>query len=165
MLDGLADFPRLRRVCDFLTENFESSILGSAFEKEELAVRVKRKDLLPILAVLKHELGFNALDDIIGLDNLRSAAEGSPRFSILYQLYEFPGFSRLRIAVDVGEGEAVDSVTSLYKSADWMEREIFDLLGIHFSGHPDLRRIYMPEEYEGHPLRKDFPLEGKPDGV
>lgn len=165
MLDGLADFPRLRRIYDFLTENFESSILGSSFEKKELAVRVKRKDLLPILAVLKHELGFNALDDIIGLDNLRSAAEGSPRFSLLYQLYEFPGFSRLRISVDVGEGEEVDSVTSIYKSANWAEREIFDLLGIRFLGHPDLRRIYMPEGYEGHPLRKDFPLEGKPDGV
>jgi NADH-quinone oxidoreductase subunit C len=165
MLDGLADFPRLQRALDFLTGKFGDSILASAFEKKELAVRVKRKDLLPILAVLKYELGFNALDDIIGLDNLRSAAEGAPRFSLLYQLYEFPGFSRLRISVDVGEGEAVDSVTSLYKSANWVEREIFDLLGIHFSAHPDLRRIYMPEEFEGHPLRKDFPLEGKPDGV
>jgi len=165
MLDGLADFPRLQRVHDFLAENFGSSILGSSFEKKELAVRIKREDLLPILAVLSQELGFNALDDIIGLDNLLSSAEGSPRFSLLYQLYEFPGFSRLRIAVDVSDGEAVDSVTSLYKSANWAEREIFDLLGILFTGHPDLRRIYMPEGYEGHPLRKDFPLEGKPDGV
>lgn len=165
MLDGLTDFPRLQKVYDFLTEKFGGSVLASSFEKKELAIRVKKENLLPILAVLKHELGFNVLDDIIGLDNLRSAAEGSPRFSLLYQLYEFPGFSRLRIAVDVGEGDAVDSVTSLYKSANWAEREIFDLLGIRFAGHPDLRRIYMPEGFEGHPLRKDFPLEGRPDGV
>jgi len=165
MLDGLAEFPRLQRIYDFLTGNFGGSILAGSFEKKELAVKIRREDLLPILAASKHELGFNALDDIIGLDNLRSAGEGARRYSLLYQLYEFPGFSRLRIAVDVGEGEAVDSVTSLFKSANWAEREIFDLLGIRFLGHPDLRRIYMPEEYEGHPLRKDFPLEGKPDGV
>jgi len=165
MLDGLADFPRLLRVIDFLTVKFGGSILGSSFDKEELAVKIERKDLLPVLATLRHELGFNALDDIIGLDNLPSAAEGAPRFALLYQLYEFPGFSRVRIGVDVAEGEEVDSVTSVYKSADWAEREIFDLLGIPFAGHPDLRRIYMPDDYEGHPLRKDFPLEGKPDGL
>jgi NADH-quinone oxidoreductase subunit C len=165
MLDGLADFPRLLRVYDFLTEKFGSSILASSFEKKELAVKMKREDLLPVLATLRHDLGFNALEDIIGLDNLRSAGERPPRFSLLYQLLEFPGFARLRIVVDVAEGEEVDSVTSIYKSANWAEREIFDLFGIRFRGHPDLRRIYLSEDYEGHPLRKDFPLEGKPDGV
>jgi NADH-quinone oxidoreductase subunit C len=165
MLEGLADFPRLCRVHDFLAEKFGASILASSFDKKELAVRVKREGLLPVLAVLKHELGFNALDDIIGLDDLRRAGEGLPRFSLLYQLYEFPGFSRVRVAVEVAEGEEVDSITSLYKSANWPEREIFDLFGVRFKGHPDLRRIYMPEDFEGHPLRKDFPLAGKPDGV
>jgi len=165
MLDGLAEFPRLLRVYDFLTGKFGGSILGSSFEKKELAIKMKREDLLPVLATLRHELGFNALSDVIGLDNLRSAGDGGARFSLLYQLYEFPGFARLRIVVDVAEGEEVDSVTSVYKSANWAEREIFDLLGIRFAGHPDLRRIYMPEDFEGHPLRKDFPLEGKPDGV
>jgi NADH-quinone oxidoreductase subunit C len=160
-----ADFPRLKRVLGFLGERFAGSVLGSSFEKQELAVRVKREDLLPILAALKNELGFNALDDIIGLDNLRSASDGSPRFTLLYQLYEYPGFSRVRLAVDVAESEAVDSATPLYRSANWAEREVFDLLGIRFAGHPDLRRIYMPDDYEGHPLRKDFPLQGKSDGV
>jgi len=165
MFDGLADFPRLQRAYEFLTGKLGGSILGSSFEKRELAVRIKREDLLPVLAALRHELGFSVLEDIIGLDNLLSPGEGLPRFSLLYQLYEFPGFARLRIVVDAAEGEEVDSAASIYPSANWAEREIFDLLGIRFRGHPDLRRIYMPENYEGHPLRKDFPLEGKPDGV
>src|SRR5512139_3981449 len=111
MLDGLADFPRLLRVYDFLTGKFGGSVLGSSFEKKELAVRMKRENLLPVLATLRHELGFNALEDIIGLDNLRSAGDGSSRFSVLYQLYAFPGFARLRIVIDVAEGEEVDYVT------------------------------------------------------
>jgi NADH-quinone oxidoreductase subunit C len=164
MLDGLAEFPELRKTLDFLGERFASLLLGASFEKQELAVRVGRDDVIPILS-LKDDLGFNVLDDIIGLDNLRSSSDGSPRFALLYQLYKFPGFTRLRIAVEVAEGETVDSVTPLYPSADWAEREVFDLLGIRFAGHPDLRRIYMPDDFEGHPLRKDFPLQGKTDGV
>lgn len=161
MPDGMAESPRLLQVQEFLNERFGAAVLGRSFEKGELAVKIKREELLPVLAALRDELGFNALDDIIGLDNLRFAAPGEPRFSLLYQLYEFPGFSRLRIAVAVDEGEEAASVTSLYRSAEWAEREIFDLFGIRFSGHPDLRRIYMPDDFEGHPLRKDFPLEGR----
>jgi NADH-quinone oxidoreductase subunit C len=157
----MADFPRLLRVQEFLDERYGSAILGRSFEKEDLTVKIKREELLPVLTALKDELGFNVLDDIIGLDNLRSVAPGEPRFSLLYQLYEFPGFSRLRIAVDVDEGEEAASVTPLYGSANWAEREVFDLFGIRFAGHPDLRRIYMPDDFEGHPLRKDFPLEGR----
>jgi len=162
MPDGMADSPRLLRVQEFLDKRYGAGILSRSFEKMELTVKIKRAELLSVLAALRDELGFNVLDDIIGLDNLRSAAPEEPRFSLLYQLYQFPGFSRLRIAVDLGEGEEADSVTSLFRSANWEEREIFDLLGIRFAGHPDLRRIYMPDDFEGYPLRKDFPLEGKP---
>jgi NADH-quinone oxidoreductase subunit C len=160
-----ADFPRLRRVLDFLRERFASSLLGDSFEKHELVVRVKREDLLAILSALKNELGFNALNDIIGLDGLGSSPQGAPRFTLLYQLYEYPGAARVRVSIEAAEGETVDSVTPLYKSANWAEREVFDLLGVRFAGHPDLRRIYLPDDYEGHPLRKDFPLQGRPDGV
>ena len=69
------------------------------------------------------------------------------------------------MAVDVGEGESLASAVPLYRSADWAEREAFDMFGVRFEGHPDLRRIYMPDEFEGHPLRKDFPLAGRNGGA
>ncbi len=171
-----------------LKGRFPESILAVAFVKGELSVSIRREDILPVLRFLKHEAGFNALTDIIGIDNLKPAppvlppgrtaeaavtAPAAPaqatapqkRFSILYQLYRFPECCRIRIGFDFEEGEAVDSAVPVYKAADWAEREIFDMFGIVFAGHPDLRRIYMPDEFEGFPLRKDFPLEGKTGGV
>ena len=129
------------------------------------AVRLARAVLVPALRFLKEEQGFNALEDIIVLDNLRTAGEGQPRFTVLYQLYRFPAADRLRVAVEVGEAESLDSAVPVYRSADWAEREAFDMFGLRFEGHPDLRRIYMPDEFEGHPLRKDFPLQGRDGGV
>jgi NADH-quinone oxidoreductase subunit C len=160
MLEELIDFPALKSVAEALRRRFGDSILETSFEKGELSFKVKTDDFLAILAYAKTDQGFNALNDMIGLDRSSSPGEGKKRFSILYQLYQFPGRSRVRIAVDVDEGEPVPSITPIYKSADWAEREIFDMFGIRFSGHPDLRRIYLPEEFVGHPLRKDFPLEG-----
>ena len=172
-----------------LKERFPESVLSVAFVKGELSVSIRREDILPVLRFLKHEAGFNALTDIIGIDNLKpalpppaapptgrtaEAAAGASvlpapapqkRFSILYQLYRFPECCRIRIGFDLEEGEAADSAVPVYKAADWAEREIFDMFGIVFDGHPDLRRIYMPDEFEGFPLRKDFPLEGKTGGV
>jgi NADH-quinone oxidoreductase subunit C len=160
MLEELADFPALARVVEVLKERFGEAIAETTFEKQELAVKIGPADLLAVLEFLKSGQGFNALNDMIGLDHPPQAGESGKRFSVLYQLYRFPGGPRVRIAVDVDEGEPVPSVTSIYRSADWAEREIFDMFGIRFSGHPDLRRIYLPDDFEGHPLRKDFPLEG-----
>ncbi|MCK7519501.1 MAG: NADH-quinone oxidoreductase subunit C [Ignavibacteriales bacterium] len=115
---------------------------------------------------LKEDGGFNALEDIAVFDNLGSAGEGGPRFTVVYRLYQFPGALRARVAVDVGEGEQPGHRPSaVYRSADWAEREAFDMFGVRFEGHPDLRRIYMPDEFEGHPLRKDFPLAGRTGGA
>jgi NADH-quinone oxidoreductase subunit C len=154
------DVPELRPVAEALRERFGGSILETAYERKELSFKVRASDLLAVLTYLKTDQGFNALNDMIGLHR-PGAPEGPPgRFSVLYQLYRFPGFVRVRVAVEVGEDEALPSVTSLYPSAGWAEREIFDMFGLRFDGHPDLRRIYLPDEFEGHPLRKDFPLEG-----
>jgi len=161
MLEGLSDFPALGQVHDALVNRFRGSVLKSAFEKKELSVRIRKEELLPVLAFLKSERGFNALNDIIALDNHGPAGKSEKRFSLLYQLYKFPDAARIRIVIDVDEDEAVDSIVSVFKSADWTEREVFDMFGIRFSGHPDLRRIYMEDDFDGHPLRKDFPLIGK----
>jgi NADH-quinone oxidoreductase subunit C len=162
MIDGLSEFPDLSAVHDALAARFGSSILESAFAKKELSVRIKAESLIPIVTFLKSEQGFNALSDMIGLDHPGIRAEGRTRFSVLYQLYKYPAHLRIRLVVDVAESGEVASVVSIHPSADWAEREIYDMFGIRFAGHPDLRRIYLEAEFEGHPLRKDFPLQGKP---
>lgn len=165
MPDTTADRPELRQAADVLAGRFAGAVLSGAVEKGELAVRLGKDDLAAVLRFLKDEMGFNALEDIIVLDNVRTADEGGKRFSVLYQLYRHPGSDRIRLVVDVGENEALDSAVPVYRSADWAEREAFDMFGVRFEGHPGLRRIYMPDEFEGHPLRKDFPLEGRHGGV
>jgi NADH-quinone oxidoreductase subunit C len=154
------DVPELNLVAAALKERFGDSIPETVYAKKELSFMVRTPDLPAVLEYLKAEHGFNALNDMIGLHH--PAAPGGPpaRFAVLYQLYRFPGAVRVRVVAEVGEGETLPSVTSLYPSACWAEREIFDMFGIRFAGHPDLRRIYLPDEFEGHPLRKDFPLEG-----
>lgn len=160
MLEELADFPALALVVEALKERFGEAVAEIAFEKRELAVKTGPNSLLAVLEFLKTGQGFNALNDMIGLDHGLLAGEDKKRFSVLYQLYKFPGGLRIRVVIDVDEGQPVPSITPIYSSANWAERETFDMFGIRFSGHPDLRRIYLPEEFIGYPLRKDFPLEG-----
>jgi NADH-quinone oxidoreductase subunit C len=157
----LAGVPEIDAVAQSLRQRFGEAVLGTAFERGELSFRIGAGDLVAVLEYLKGGLGFNALNDMIGLDRPPGPGAPAKRFAVLYQLYRFPGGVRVRLAVEVGEAEGLPSVTPLYKSAGWAEREIFDMFGIRFEGHPDLRRIYLPDEFEGHPLRKDFPLRGR----
>jgi NADH-quinone oxidoreductase subunit C len=127
--------------------------------------RVNPDSLRARLEALKSE-GYTMLLDLGGVDYLQR----SPRFDVVYHLLKMPlkrsGVAevgtpnRLRVLCGVDEGRTVPTVTDLWKAADWAEREIFDLFGIVFAGHPDLRRIQMPRDWEGHPLRKDYPLRG-----
>ena len=106
------------------------------------------------------ELKFNLLTDATCLD--RYPLE--PRFELNYQLVSIPFKQKLAIRVKLtGSDPVVDSLFSVWKGANWLEREIFDMFGIQFTGHPDLRRILLPDDWEGHPLRKDFPVEGYRD--
>jgi NADH/F420H2 dehydrogenase subunit C len=161
MLDQLNNFPALSDIFSSLENKFRDSILESKFEKSELSVKIKKEDMLVIIKYLKSEKSYNALNDIIALDNQNQENKSLKRFSVLYQLYNFSNFQRIRIVVDLDENESIDSIYSLYKSADWAEREIFDMFGISFNSHPNLRRIYMPDDFKEFPLRKDFPLEGR----
>jgi NADH-quinone oxidoreductase subunit C len=165
MPEDLASFPDLEAVHEALAARFGATIGEATLRLGELSLKIAKDDLRRVLEFSKSRLGFDALDDVIGLDNLRSAPAGGKRFTVLYQLRCTPGPLRLRIAVDVAEDETVDSAVPVYRSADWCEREIYDMLGIRFEGHPDLRRIYMSEDFAGYPLRKDFPLAGDSDGV
>ena len=106
----------------------------------------------------KEELGFDYLVDISSVDNYGD----DPRFAVVYELYGYSHRCHLRLKTDVSEEKSgLPSVTSFWKTADWHEREIYDMMGIRFRGHPDLRRILMWEGYPYFPLRKDFPLGGK----
>jgi NADH-quinone oxidoreductase subunit C len=115
-----------------------------------------------ICAVAKQELGFDYLVDITSVDNYGD----DPRFMLVYHLYGYGHLCSLRLKADLSEekGEAL-TVTGVWRTADWHEREIYDMMGIRFRGHPDLRRILMWEGYPYFPLRKDFPLAGKPTDV
>jgi len=106
---------------------------------------------------LKGDLGFDAAPYVTAVDYLGR----TPRFEVVYNLRASKTNARIRLRVKVGEGEALPSVTSVWRGADWFERYCFDMYGIRFTGHPDLRRLFMYDGFEGHPLRKDYPLRGR----
>jgi len=107
----------------------------------------------------KKELGFDYLIDVSSVDNLGE----DPRFAVVYELYGMEHHAHLRLTTVVGEEKSeLPTVSGIWRTADWHEREIYDMMGIRFRGHPDLRRILMWEGYPYFPLRKDFPLAGKP---
>lgn len=134
--------------------------LGDAIEKVETfrgetTVFVPAIKLLEVCHYCRDQLGFNYLSDVSALDYYPN----EPRFGINYHLLSMQYNKRLRLRVMWSDGDAeVPSVTGIWPSANWFERETFDLFGIPFAGHPDLRRILMAADWEGHPLRKDYPL-------
>jgi len=126
------------------------------------SVTVASEDLVKSAIILKDEFGFDQLRDIVGVD--RFTREN--RFECIYNLYSTKHLLRmfLRTRLDSKKPE-VDSLSNIWKAANWAEREAYDMFGIYFHNHPDLRRIYMMEEYEYYPLRKDYPLMGLPGAV
>ena len=141
-----------------LKEKFSSSVLEVKTFREEMTVTVPRDEIFEICKYLysDSDLQYRFLTDLCGVDFFPRI----PRFEVVYLLYSMKNNQRLRVKAKVGEGESVLSVESIWKAANWLEREVFDLFGISFENHPDLRRILLWDGYEGHPLRKDFPVEG-----
>jgi len=121
-------------------------------------VTVPKQELLQICQYLysNADLEYHWLTDLCGLDFFPQG----PRFEVVYLLYSLKNNERLRLKAKVGEQESISSVESIWKAANWLEREVYDLFGIPFENHPDLRRILLWDGFEGHPLRKDFPVEG-----
>lgn len=139
-----------------LKEKFASSILDTKEFRGEVTVTVKKEDIVDVCRFLKTELAYNLLTDVTAVDYLGK----EPRFMMVYNLYSIPNKDRLRVKAPLGEEESVATVSTLWNSANWLEREVYDLFGITFDGHPDLRRILMTDDWVGHPLRKDYPLQG-----
>ncbi len=142
-----------------LREKFGKAIQEYSQFRGELTIRVDKDHIVEICLFLRDEqdLQFNFLTDLCGVDYPARRR----RFDVVYNLYSMPYNRRLRLKAAVGEDESIPSVVSVWKAANWLEREAYDMFGIHFSGHPDLRRILLPEDWQaGWPLRKDYPLEG-----
>ena len=140
-------------------EKFSASILDVSTFREEVTLHIRAEDILPICRFLHDdpELSFYYLTDLCGVDNYPQ----QPRFQVVYHLCAMKTRDRLRLKVSLpGSAPRVSSVFSVWKGADWLEREAFDMFGITFLGHPDLRRILLTQDWEGHPLRKDYPLRG-----
>ena len=129
--------------------------------KDEVTHLVKKTALVSICEFLKTDpvLRMNYLVDVIGVD----CTPASPRFEVVYHLYSIPQRHRVRLKLKVAEGESVPTVTGVWPGADFPEREAYDMYGIIFDGHPNLKRIYMAPDWQGHPLRKDYPLRGYKD--
>jgi NADH-quinone oxidoreductase subunit C len=147
------------QIIDQINKSLPGSIEEQTECRDELQVYVKKELFPELMKLLRNEKTFNydLLLDVVGIDRLPD----KPRFELVYVLFSLEHNSRLIVKLKVDISDTVSSMTGVWKSADWPEREVFDLLGINFSDHPDLRRILTWDNFEGHPLRKDFPLRGK----
>ncbi|MFZ0946006.1 MAG: NADH-quinone oxidoreductase subunit C [Syntrophobacteraceae bacterium] len=149
----------LKKIINTICEKYPGSILKETDRQDIQEITVAEQSFYEVMKTLQgdEDCGFDMLTDVVGIDRMPRA----PRFDLLYLLLSSKDFTRLIIRLETDEGQEVPSVSNIWHSANWGEREVFDLLGISFSNHPDLRRILTWENFEGHPLRKDFPLEGK----
>jgi NADH dehydrogenase (ubiquinone) Fe-S protein 3 len=142
-------------------QQFISSILpvtNFALKKKELSFFIHANNIIPVFFFLKYHTNcqYKVISDICAVDYLNKLT----RFEIVYNLLSIHFNTRIRIKIMINELQSIDSLTSIYKAASWWEREVWDMFGINFSNHPDLRRILTDYGFEGHPLRKDFPLSG-----
>jgi len=144
---------------DRLTARFSNAISAPVEFRGETTVTIARDQIVAACQLLKNDCGFNMLTDLSGVDNYGQ----DPRYEVSYLLYSLSSRCHLRLKVLLPEDDLIlDSVTSVWQGANWHEREAFDMFGIRFRNHPNLKRILMWEGYPYHPLRKDFPLAGIP---
>jgi NADH-quinone oxidoreductase subunit C len=154
-LEQLKSHPAVAR----LVGSNPETVAGVKFDREEMTIYVIREAIREACALLRDDPNcpFNYLSDVTCVDWYPS----EPRFEVVYHLLSIPHKERVRLKVRLnGDAPALDSITSVWPGANYFEREVFDLFGVRFNGHPYLRRLLMPENWEGHPLRKDYPVEG-----
>jgi NADH-quinone oxidoreductase subunit C len=151
--DHLKDYP----IAAALYNSHPDAIADGKYDHGEYMLVIAPEQILAVCSFLKDQQGFVRLSTVTGVDWY----PGEPRYEVVYHLHAVERNERLRLKCRLrGENPAIESVTPVWASANWYERETFDLFGIQFNNHPDLRRIMMPDDYQGHPLRKDFPVTG-----
>jgi len=152
-LEQLKDNPALAALLAWNS----GAIQGAKFDRDELSIYVARENIRDACAQLKSQGLTDYLSDVTCADYYPR----EPRFEVAYHLLSISRKDRVRLEVRIsGDDPVIESITAVWPSANFFEREIFDLFGIRFLGHPYLRRIMLPEDWEGHPLRKDYPVEG-----
>ncbi len=153
----LADNTQTLADAAVLESKIPGALLESRADRGEVTFVIAPDHIAEVCSLLRRERGYRRLSCVTAVDWF----PGEPRFEVVYHLHNLDGNRRLRLKCRLGGDPAeIDSVTPVWQSADWYEREVFDLFGIIFRGHPDLRRILLPEDWEGYPLRKDYPVHG-----
>lgn len=144
-----------------LHERFPDAVLEWSVARAEATALIARESIAEVCQFSRDDgaLQFDHLSDIVAVD----WPERPERFDVVYHLYSIPLNHRLRLKVHTADGTPVESVTSVWPAANWLEREVYDLMGVQFANHPNLTRIMMWDDYPYHPLRKEFPTEGEPD--
>ncbi len=152
-------FQDLEKQSQYITENFADAKASSPIKHDHLIIYVAAEKLVEFLTFLRDDekLSFKMLLDVFGADLLGIRA---PRFEVIYNLLSLKLNNRITVKVALNDGEQVPTASAVFSTANWFEREAFDMYGIKFANHPDLRRILTDYGFEGHPLRKDFPLTG-----
>jgi len=152
VLEAMPDHPAIQAILSWNPE----ALTDAKFDRGELTLTVASEQLVAACQALKRA-GYNFFDDMTAVDWFPS----SPRFQLSYHLlsHKYKEHIRLRVLVDEA-GAEVDSIVPVWPAADFYEREVWDLFGVRFAGHPNLRRILLPDDWTGHPLRKDYPVEG-----
>jgi len=149
----LAEMPEVAPLIEYDGE----AVLDARFDHEDLSLSVQPSRILSVAEFLKVRRGYRYLSDVTAVDWYPA----EPRFEIVYILYCHERKQRLRLKCRISGGRPeIASMVPIWSAANWYEREVFDLFGVQFKGHPNLRRIMMPDDWQGHPLRKDFPVTG-----
>jgi NADH-quinone oxidoreductase subunit C len=147
-----ADHPAVAAIVHWNPE----ALTEARWDRDELTLTIAREEIVAAARAVQ-QAGYNFLEDVTAIDWFPA----SPRFQISYHIVSHKHKERIRLRVMIDEASAsLDSMTAVWPSADYYEREVFDLFGVRFDGHPNLRRIMMPDDWTGHPLRKDYPVEG-----
>ena len=148
----------LKSIEKLINSELSSKVLNSIIENSELLIEINENDLIEVIQFLKsHEkCKFKQLIDIAGVD----FPEDEKRFKLVYLFLSHENNNRIKVSLKLNPDQNINSITKIFPSANWMEREVFDMYGVKFKNHPDLRRILTDYGFKGHPLRKDFPLTG-----
>jgi NADH-quinone oxidoreductase subunit C len=152
VLEGLPEHPALKAILAWNPQ----ALTDAKFDRGELTLTIAPEEIRAAASTVQ-AAGYNFFEDLTGVDFFPS----SPRFQLSYHIVSHTHKERIRLRVMLGGADpSVETITSVWPSANFYEREVFDLFGVHFEGHPNLRRIMMPDDWQGHPLRRDYPVEG-----
>ena len=151
-------FLQLQKIEKLINSELSSKVKSSSIENDELLIEVDEKDIIDVVQFLKsnENCKFKQLIDVAGVDY----PDNEKRFELVYLFLSHENNLRIKLLIKFETDQSINSLTKIFPSANWMEREVFDMYGIKFKNHPDLRRILTDYGFKGHPLRKDFPLTG-----